>query len=148
DKRAAQRSAPGTPAQPDAPEWTPPSELLGTWRGTIHTYQGDFALTLWVKGSGDIHAQVGDQLRALVNQVKYDPQQQTLSGRMHGTIATDDACRRPHEIQLDLKLRGQLLNGALYAISASHLNKGGAPERRMGNALGYWAELTKATSDE
>ncbi|MEO7913138.1 MAG: hypothetical protein ABIV47_26115 [Roseiflexaceae bacterium] len=36
--------------------------------------------------------------RALVNQVEYDPQQQTLSGRMHGMIDTDDACRRPHEL--------------------------------------------------
>jgi hypothetical protein len=62
---------------------------------------------------------------------------------MHGTIVTDDACRRPHELQLDLKLRGQQLNGAIYAITASHHDEGGAPERRMGNALGYWIALTK-----
>lgn len=148
EKLRAQPSAAGTqatPAQPDAPQWTPPTELLGTWHGTIHTYQGDFALTLWFKDSGDIHAQIGDQLRALVNQVTYDAPKQTLSGRMHGTIPADDACRRPHELQLDLKLRDQLLNGALYAISTSHHGEGGAPERRMGNALGYWAELTRAT---
>jgi CubicO group peptidase (beta-lactamase class C family) len=148
EKLRAQRAAAGTqatPAQPDAPEWTPPTDLLGTWHGTIHTYQGDFALSLWFKDTGDIHAQIGDQLRALVNDVKYDAPKQTLSGRMHGMIATDDACRRPHELQLDLKLRDQLLNGALYAITTSHQGEGGAPERRMGNALGYWAELTRAT---
>ena len=76
---------------------------------------------------------------------KYAPPQQTLSGRMLGTIATDDARRRPHELQLDLKLRDQRLNGALYAIGMPDQDEGGAPERRLGNALGYWAELTKAT---
>jgi CubicO group peptidase (beta-lactamase class C family) len=151
EKLRAHRSAPSSqdpPAQPDLPEWTPPAELLGTWHGTIQTYQGDFALKLWFKHSGDIHAQIGDQLRALVNQVKYDSEKQTLSGRMHGTIITDDACRRPHELQLDLKLRDQQLNGAIYAITASHHAEGGAPDRRMGNALGYWAALTKAEASQ
>ncbi len=100
--------------------------------------------TIWFKASGDIHAQIGDQLRTLVNQAKYDPQQQTLSGRMLGTIETTDARRRPHELQLDLKLRDQQLNGALYAVSSSDHGEGGAPERRRGNALGYGAELAKA----
>jgi CubicO group peptidase (beta-lactamase class C family) len=150
EKRAAQRSAPdtqATQAQPDVPEWIAPTELLGTWRGTIHTYQGDFALTLWVKESGDIHAQIGDQLRALVNRATYDAQQQTFSGRMHGTIATDDARRRPHELQLDLKLRDQRLNGALYAIGLPDHDEGGAPDRRLGSAIGYWAELGRTMGE-
>src|SRR5512134_3291214 len=112
-------------AGPTAPiAFAPPPDLLGDWHGTVHTYQGDIALKLWFKESGDIHAQLGDQLKTLVNEAEFT--NGTLGGRMLGTIATEDAARRPHEVQLDLKLRDQLLNGAIYAVTPYQQGAGGA----------------------
>jgi hypothetical protein len=48
------------------------------------------------------------------------------------------------EVYLDLKLRDELLNGAVYAVTPYEEGEGGAPDKRPGHALGYWAELTKA----
>jgi hypothetical protein len=131
----------GEQAQSPEPTFAPPPELLGDWRGTVHTYQGDIALKLWCKESGDIHAQLGDQLRTLVNFAEFT--NSTLGGRMLGTITTDDATRRPHEVYFDLKLRDQVLNGALYAVTPYQQGEGGAPDKRPGYAIGYWAELSK-----
>jgi CubicO group peptidase (beta-lactamase class C family) len=133
----------GEPAQSPEPAFAPPTELLGDWQGTVHTYQGDIALKLWFKESGDIHAQLGDQLKTLVNHAELT--NGTLGGRMLGTIPTEDAARRPHEVYFDLKLRDQLLNGAIYAVTPYQQGEGGAPDKRPGYAVGYWAELTKAT---
>ena len=56
--------------------------------------------------------------------------------------------RRPHEVHLDLKLRNRLLNGAIYAVTPHQAGGGGAPDKRPGYAISYWAELSKATSDQ
>jgi CubicO group peptidase (beta-lactamase class C family) len=142
---AEQRQS-GERTQSSESAFAPPPELLGDWHGTVHTYQGDTTLKLWVKPSGDIHAQLGDQLKTLVNDGEFT--NGTLGGRMFGKIPTEDAARRPHEVYLDLKLRDQLLNGAIYAVTPHQKGEGGAPDLRPGYALGYWAQLTKATSDK
>jgi CubicO group peptidase (beta-lactamase class C family) len=139
----AEQPQPAEQARSPEPAFAPPPELLGDWHGTVHTYQGDIALKLWAKESGDIHAQLGDQLKTLVNYAEFT--NGILGGRMLGTIATADAARRPHEVYLDMKLRDQLLNGAIYAITPHQQGEGGAPDKRPGYAVSYWAELTKAT---
>lgn len=117
-------------------------DLLGTWRGAMHTYRGDVPLRLTFLASGDVHAQLGQQLVALVNSATYEDGE--LHGEMVGEIDTPDANRRPHTVWLDLKPRGDVLNGALVAVAAQD-GRGGAP-RRMGHALAYWTELSKADS--
>ncbi len=148
ERLATDLAKPPQPSDPtqSQPSFAPPPELLGDWHGTVHTYQGDFALKLWFKESGDIHAQLGDQLKTLVNYAEFT--NGTLAGRMLGTIATEDAARRPHEVYLDLKLRARLLNGAIYAVTPYQQGEGGAPDKRPGYAIGYWAELSRVTSDE
>jgi CubicO group peptidase (beta-lactamase class C family) len=142
ERLAAELAKQSQPAeQAPEPAFAPPPELLGDWHGTVHTYQGDIALKLWFKESGDIHAQLGDQLKTLVNAAEVTNGR--IGGRMLGTIATDDAARRPHEVQIDLKLRDRLLNGAIYAITPHQDGEGGAPDKRPGYAIGYWAELTR-----
>ena len=109
----------------------PVRELLGDWRGTVHTYEKDSPLTLSFKPSGDVHARLGEQLAALVNDVEF--RDGRLTGKMCGSIETADANRRPHHprhhLELDLKLRGDVLNGVVIAI--------------VGNALSHWVELKK-----
>jgi hypothetical protein len=84
--------------------------------------------------SGDVHAQLGGQLRTLLNSVQW--QDGYLSGRMMGDIGTEDANRRPYLLSLTLKLRGKdVLNGPASALSL--------PGPRPGNALTQWVELKK-----
>ena len=120
------------PAPAPAPEIQTIPELLGDWRGTVHTYQKDLPMTLSFKPCGDVLAKLGEvQLTTLVNDVKC--QNGWLTGKMAGHIETDDICLQPyhpyHHIQLDLKLRGNVLNGSLIQI--------------VGNALSHWVEFKK-----
>ena len=98
---------------------------------------GELPLTLWLKKSGDIHAQLGAQLKTLLNDVSF--KNGYLGGRMMGDIGTEDANRKPYHLHVSLKLREQALNGAIIAISL--------PGQRLGNALSHWVELKKREED-
>lgn len=124
--------APPPPEQEPGP-FTPPSDYVGTWKGNIHTYEGDVDFTLNFKPSGDVHAQLGKQLKTLVNRVVIEDGY--LTGRLMGDIGTTDANRRRYVLLLSLKLRGEVLNGA---ITVYHL-----PGKLVGNALSHWVELSR-----
>jgi CubicO group peptidase (beta-lactamase class C family) len=111
----------------------PTPELTGKWSGSVHTYRGEIPIILLVKESGDIHVKLGDQLWTLLNDVKFNDDY--LSGRMMGDIGTEDANRRKYYLNLSLKLRGQVMNGVMTAISL--------PGQKMGNALSHWMEIKK-----
>jgi CubicO group peptidase (beta-lactamase class C family) len=116
-----------------SPNFEIPDNLLGPWSGKVHTYRGDVRLQLWFKPAGDVYVQLGDQLRTLLNQPRFDGQY--LTGVFAGDIGTGDANRRPYHLHLRVKLRDQVLNGSLTAISL--------PGPRAGNALSYWVEVKK-----
>jgi hypothetical protein len=132
-KEKAEKEAKERESKPE-PGFAPLPELIGEWRGTVHTYQGEVPLTLAFKESGDVHAQLGEQLKTLLNDVKLEDGQ--LTGKMMGDIAMEDANCRPYQLHADLKLRGEVLNGSLIAISL--------PAPRSGYALSHWTELKKA----
>lgn len=121
--------------QEPEPSFEPIPELLGKWIGSVHTYKGEMPLTFWFKESGDVHAQLGEQLKTLLNDVNF--KDGYLEGRMMGDIGTEDANRRPYHLHLTLKLRENMLNGAVTAISL--------PGCRRGNALSHWVELFKSS---
>jgi CubicO group peptidase (beta-lactamase class C family) len=121
----------------EADRFTPPPELLGVWRGTVHTDNGERPLALTFHADGDVHARLRDQLTTLLNDARLGDG--WLTGRMAGDVGTPDANRRPYLLHADLKLRGDVLNGALIAISP--------PEARLGNALSHWAELRRSSTD-
>jgi CubicO group peptidase (beta-lactamase class C family) len=124
EKERAEKSEPGSAAPP---------ELTGEWRGAIHSYKDEVPLTLTFKESGDVHAQLGDQMKTLVNEMGW--KEDRLTGRMYGDVGTADANRRPYHLHLDLKCRRDVLNGAIIAISL--------PAPRSGHALSHWAELKR-----
>ena len=128
----AARRPSGSPPTP-APAFKPASELVGTWKGSVHTYQGDLAFTLDIKPDGAVHARLGTQSQTLVNRANV--RDGYLTGVMPGDIGTEDASRRPHTLNLSLKLRGDVLNGAMTAVSL--------PGTRVGNALTHWVELKR-----
>lgn len=109
------------------------SELIGQWNGSIHTYQGEIPIILWFKDSGYIHAKLGEQLKTLLSDVSFEDDY--LRGKMTGDIGTEDANRRPYHLHFDLKIREDVLNGAVIAKSL--------PGKRVGNALSHWTELKK-----
>jgi hypothetical protein len=56
-----------------------------------------------------------------------------LVAEMDGDIGTPDANRREYALQLSLRPRGEILNGALSAV--------GKPSPKLPNALTSWVEL-------
>jgi CubicO group peptidase (beta-lactamase class C family) len=132
--RLAERQAKktGEAANVPASEFQAVPELLGNWRGVVQTYKGTLPMELSFKPSGDIHARLKDQLWALLNDARL--MDGRLSGKMLGNIGTEDANRRPYDLHLDLKLRGNVLNGSITAISLP---------TRLGNALSHWVEVKK-----
>lgn len=123
-KKAAAKQSPG---------FQPTPELTGDWSGLVHTYENDIPFNLSFKPSGEVHARLGEQLMTLVNEVKFTDG--CLTGRMSGKIFTSDIMRRPHHpyhhLSLDLRLRGDVINGAVIAVAA--------------NGLSHWAELKKTS---
>jgi CubicO group peptidase (beta-lactamase class C family) len=106
------------PPQPSAsPPPTPlPHQLAGVWKGAISTYQKEIPMTLEVQDAGDIHVQLGDQLKTLLNNARF--RDGVLSGAMQGDIGIPEASRRPYTLSIRLNLRnGNVLNGAVSARS-------------------------------
>lgn len=117
-------------AQP-APPFQPPRELRGTWRGAVAAATGATPLTLKFKDDGDVHAQLGNQWWTLVNEPRLADG--WLSGVFSGDLAADPTLHGPYDLHLDLKLRGDVLNGALIAKTL--------PDVWVGDALSHWTEL-------
>lgn len=139
--RRAAREAERAKKPAKTPAFKPDKALGGLWSGNVETYNGPIPLQLWFKPSGDVHAQLGNQLKALVNEVKF--RDGTLKGIFLGDIGTEDANRRPYRLHLDLQLREEVLNGVVIALTHVEGANGGAPGKRVGNALSHWAELRR-----
>ena len=62
-----------------------------------------------------------------------------LQGTLVGDVGTVDANRRPYNLRLEVKKRGDVLNGSLIAQSL--------PGNRTGNALTHWIEVKRDSED-
>jgi CubicO group peptidase (beta-lactamase class C family) len=122
--------------QPPPPPKTSglPGKLEGKWVGAVRTHQGDLDVTLWCQQSGEIRVQLGKQTKASIREARLEAR--SFTGSMDGDIGTDDARRRPYLLQWDVTLRGDVLNGTLYATTRTT-----RPLR-----LGYWVELRRAAA--
>ena len=125
------------PPVPRAAATPPPvsssAKLIGEWRGYVHTYKAVLPFTLEIKAHDDVHVQLGDQLKTLLN--RFSVKGDYVTGVFNGDIGTEDANRTKYSLNLSLKLRGNVLNGAMTALSL--------PGKRVGNALTHWVELKK-----
>lgn len=105
--------------------------LQGDWAGTVRTYQDDLPLRLRFMSDGNLHAKLGIQLWTLVNGVQVTDGR--LTGSMLGNVNTGDTTRHPfhpfHHLKLDLKIRGDVINGAVINVAGCELN--------------HWTELKK-----
>jgi hypothetical protein len=114
-----------------------PGKLEGRWVGIVETHQGNHEVTLWFERNGDVHARFGQHSRIAVREPRLDGS--AFTGKMDGDIGTEDARRRPYELQLDLTLRDNSLNGTLYAMAK--------PSIKRSLRLGSWVELHRAADD-
>jgi hypothetical protein len=80
-----------------------------------------------------VHAQVGDQLTALVNRPHLEGT--TFTGDLAARIGTPDTDRYAYTVSLSLQLRGDVLNGSASAVAVE--------SSRERNALSHWIELRK-----
>ncbi len=125
-KKEPQRPADGPLVLPD--HWR------GRWEGTLSTYVRDVPIWLSFQADGEVHAKLGDQLTALVNEPRF--KDGVFSGKIAARIGTPDTDRYTNNIYLRLKLRGSVLAGSASAI--------GVDGPRVRNALTHWVELRKA----
>lgn len=116
-------------------EFTPMPDLVGDWVGEVHTHLGPHRLALAIDDGGrvHVHVQLGDQLWTLLNNARFDGEY--LRGGFKGDIGTGDANRTDYVLSVELRLRGDVLNGSVTAITL--------PNVRLGNALTHWAELRR-----
>ena len=136
-EKLAARRAERRDAQPESePAFQPSAELMGDWRGSVRTHEGDEPVTLSFKPSGEVHAKIGIQPTALVNEPRL--KNGWLTGTMAGNVFTADTNRKPrhpfHHIKLDLRYRGDRINGALIAVAGCELN--------------HWVELKREAGEE
>lgn len=114
-------------------EFTTMPEVAGEWVGEVDTHLGPHRLALAIDEGGRVHVRLGDDLWALLNNARFDGAY--LRGGFRGDIGTEDANRTDYVLSLELKLRGDVLNGSVTAITL--------PNVRLGNALTHWAELRR-----
>jgi CubicO group peptidase (beta-lactamase class C family) len=109
-----------------------PGKLEGKWKGTVHTHQANLNLTIWCQPNGELQVQLGRQAKTAIREARLAGT--AFSGKLDGDIGTDDAGRRPYELEWNATLRGDVLNGTLYATTKT--------TRAL--RLGYWVELHRA----
>lgn len=111
------QDTPHPPRIPPAPPFSPSKDLLGTWKGTLYTYEKKLPVTLKVLPSGDVHVQIADEMATLMDNVQI--KDGWLTGMAWGDVKTGDAERHHvHTLLFSLKLRGNHLNGAASAFQA------------------------------
>lgn len=127
--RLAPSASPAARSKP----FQPPPALVGTWTGAVSTYNGVIPAVMNVLASGDVQVQLRYQLKMLLNGVTWE--NDTLSGYMLGNIGIDEGDGRPYLLTLNLKLRGNVLNGPVQA--------GLEPKHGIGNRVAQWVEFKK-----
>ena len=89
---------------------------------------------LSVHANGAMYARLDDQPWALVNGIRFEDG--ALQGSFAGDIGTEDVNRMPYDLMLDLKHRGNVLNGGLVGRSRT-------TPKRIGHGLAHWVELRR-----
>ncbi len=114
-------------------------ELSGVWEGSVETYQGARPMSLDIRADAGIRARLGTQAQTPVDDIRWDGRR--LVGVINCELGTDDASRRLHHVVMDLRRRGDVLDGSVTALTQLPDGEGGAPGRRAGNALSHWVRL-------
>jgi hypothetical protein len=99
----------------------------------VTTYKGDIPLVLDVKDPGDVHVRLSDQLETLLNGPSF--RGGFLRGRFAGDLELEEGRGGQCHLQLEARLRGDVLNGGLTMHTR--------PDGRGSNATTHWVELKR-----
>jgi CubicO group peptidase (beta-lactamase class C family) len=113
----------------------PPTQLLGSWVGTVQTWQGKIPFSMTFQPDGDIHVKLGDNFETLLNEASF--RNGTLAGSFASSIPTPDVNLYRSQVELKLWLQGETLGGQVTAVTPTD------PEHY---ALSSYAELARKTS--
>jgi CubicO group peptidase (beta-lactamase class C family) len=125
--------SPDVAAPPRPVTFRPRPGLVGTWRGTLANYVADKPVELIFRPDGDVHARLGRQLIALVNNPRIE--NGAFLGELRASIGTPDTSRFLNYVLLSLTLGRSRLTGSATAIDQD--------DPRVRNALSHWIELTR-----
>ena len=130
-----------SPVRPK-PRFEPAAGMVGRWAGSLVTWQQKVPFELEVAENGRVLMRVGDQAETTLSNVNV--QGARLTGRARGTIPTPDANRHPHDILLDLRMRGDRLGGQASAHAVT------VPGDRVQTSYGHYmlssyVDLSKQT---
>lgn len=109
-----------------------PASLLGSWSGTIRTYNGNIPLALSVSDAGKVQTQIGpagpmEWSRSRLTNAR-------LFGVTTGDLGTKDPGVAPYELHFELYVHADKLYGAVTTYPKS------------GGRFSYWVGLTKKTA--
>jgi CubicO group peptidase (beta-lactamase class C family) len=109
-----------------------PAALLGSWKGTVQTWQGKLPFAMTFKPDGDIHVKLGDNFGTVLSNILF--RNDTLTGSFVSSIPTPDANLYRSDIDLKLWLREGKLQGEVSAVTSTD------PEHY---ALSSYVDLTR-----
>ncbi len=121
-------------------KFNPEEGLMGNWEGSIDTYNGEIPIKIRVakpEKTSRVYVQLGDEKELRLISVSY--RNGFLRGSFRGDLGTEDVQKYPNKLNVELKFRGDVLNGSVTAVPL--------PGKRVGNALSHWAELVKTDKD-
>jgi CubicO group peptidase (beta-lactamase class C family) len=124
------------PPRPPPPAFDGSPRLTGIWKGSIHTYAGELPLMVEFLPSGEFaRARLDDQPATALFNILFNPEDNEFDASLHGELHTRDANRvRPYLLRLNLKLRGEVLNGGARISNY---------QTRRGHSLTHWMELMR-----
>jgi CubicO group peptidase (beta-lactamase class C family) len=100
--------------------YKPTSQFMGKWEGKIKTFKDEIPVTMSFQVDGDIHIQLSNQYRTLLNNatvLKND-----LKGDFIGKIPNEEGFSYQHKISIYLKMKNTKLYG--YITSYFETEKG------------------------
>ncbi len=105
----------GLPSRSDAVCTLPEGHaLFGRWVGEVEAYTGPRPLQLEVRADGEVLARLGDAPPVPVRRVAL--RNDVLTGGLWGDLSPELGDGRPTSLQLELRLRGDRIDGGLSAM--------------------------------
>ncbi|MBL8271630.1 serine hydrolase domain-containing protein [Steroidobacter sp.] len=116
-------------------EFKPEAGWIGSWQGAVVADEARTEIRLDIDARGRVFARVGSAPRTEVILVQVVDGQLQLD-EVPGDLGTEVAARYPYRLSFSLKPRGEVMNGAVTAVSRPLAD-------RVGSGVSYWTELKR-----
>ncbi len=93
-----------------------PEEYIGNWTGKIKTHEGTMPISMKIQPEFKINVKLSEQSEQEMYNVRME--RNMLRGEFNGEVDTNDAGRRSHRIDMQLKYRRDRISGSATAQSS------------------------------